>query len=176
MPARTDSFDLASLRLNAGEGRRLELEVELEPLEFGGQAYAPPRGVPLLLDVSRMTHLGYALRLRFSAALDGPCMRCLADAHVTVDVDAREVDQPGDIDELDSPYVVDQVLDLRRLANDALVLALPAQVLCRPQCAGLCAVCGADLNDAGADHGHERPPDPRWAKLAELNLDPPRSG
>jgi uncharacterized protein len=51
------------------------------------------------------------------------------------------------------------------------VLALPTQVLCRGDCAGLCAVCAADLNDAGPEHTHERPPDPRWAKLSELKLE-----
>jgi uncharacterized protein len=43
-------------------------------------------------------------------------------------------------------------------------------VLCRPDCAGLCPVCGEDLNAAGPDHAHEREPDPRWAALRDLNL------
>jgi uncharacterized metal-binding protein YceD (DUF177 family) len=53
--------------------------------------------------------------------------------------------------------------------DDALVLTLPEKVLCRPDCAGLCEVCGASLNDVDpAEHSHERPPDPRFAKLREL--------
>ena len=87
-----------------------------------------------------------------------------------LEVDAREVSQPGGGDELESPYVVDGVLDLRAWARDALALALPNQILCRPDCAGLCAICGADLNEAGPEHGHERAPDPRWAKLEELEV------
>ena len=50
-------------------------------------------------------------------------------------------------------------------------LALPAQVICSEECAGRCAVCGANLNHAGEEHAHERAPDPRWAKLRELRLD-----
>ena len=50
-------------------------------------------------------------------------------------------------------------------------LALPPQLLCREDCAGLCAVCGENLNEAGPDHAHERAPDSRWAKLSELELD-----
>ena len=46
-----------------------------------------------------------------------------------------------------------------------------ALLLCRPDCLGLCTICGADLNEAGPDHGHEPAPDPRWAKLSELHLD-----
>jgi uncharacterized protein len=172
MPARTDSFDLGRLRLTSGEGRRLELEVALDPLQFGGETYAVmPDAVAAVLDISRTTHNGYALRLRFGASLDGPCMRCLEPARPSIAVDAREVDQPGDVEELRSPYVDDDVLDVHAWARDALALALPAQLLCREDCAGLCAICGIDLNTAGAEHAHEREPDPRWAKLSELKLD-----
>ena len=172
MAARTDSFDLGRLRLNSGEGRRLVLEVGLDPLQFGGETYAiTPAAADATLDISRTTHDGYVLRLRFEAALDGPCMRCLEPARPSVSVDAREVDQPGDVEELRSPYVEDEVLDMHGWARDALALALPAQLLCREDCAGLCAICGTDLNTAGPEHAHERAPDPRWAKLSELKLD-----
>jgi DUF177 domain-containing protein len=172
MPQRTDSFDLARLRLSSGEGRRLDLYATLQPLELSGERYAlAPDPIPVRLDVSRTTHDGWALRMRFQARLEGPCMRCLEPAGPTVEVDAREVDQAGAGDELDSPYVHDAVLDLRGWARDAVALALPSQVLCRPDCAGICPVCGADLNQAGPDHAHEREPDPRWAALRELKLD-----
>jgi len=169
---RTDSFDLGRLRLTSGEGRRLELEVALDPLQFGGETYAiTPDAVGAILDISATTHHGYALRLRFVASLQGPCMRCLEPARPEISVDSREVDQPGDVEELRSPYVKDDVLDVHAWARDALALALPAQLLCRAECAGLCAICGIDLNTAGPDHAHERAPDPRWAKLGEIRFE-----
>jgi len=172
MAPRTDSFDLGRLRLTSGEGRRLELEVALDPLRFGGETYATtPDGVDAILDISATTHNGYALRLRFDASLRGPCMRCLEPARPEISVDSREVDQPGDVEELRSPYVLDDVLDVHAWARDALALALPAQLLCRPECAGLCAICGIDLNTAGPEHVHEREPDPRWAKLGEIRFE-----
>jgi uncharacterized protein len=172
MPARTHHLDLGSLRLGAGEGRRLQLGVEIEPLTLGGERYvAEPRCPVVTLDVSRMVHHGYALRVRFQAALAGPCMRCLAQAHPTVEVDAREVDQPGSGEELSSPYVDGETLDLTAWAHDAFALAAPVQVLCRAGCAGLCPVCAAALDEAGPEHRHEQPPDPRWAKLRDLELD-----
>ncbi len=172
MPPRTDSFDLAALRLSTGAGRRLELEVALDPFELAGERYeVRPASIAVRLDISRTTANGYALRVRYSAQLSGPCMRCLQDATASFDVDAREVSQPGAGDELESPYVDGSVLDLRAWARDALALALPAQILCRSECAGLCPTCGADLNLAGSEHAHDRPPDPRWAKLSELRFD-----
>ncbi len=165
-------FDLASLRLTPGEGRRLELEVPIEGLTLGGEDYsASPESVPVKLEISRMTGGGYALHLRFSAALSGPCMRCLKEAAPQIQVDAREVDRPSEGEELDSPYVKDEKLDLSSWAHDALALAGPVKVLCREDCAGLCPVCAADLNEAGPEHHHEAEPDPRWAKLRELKLD-----
>ena len=98
-------------------------------------------------------------------------MRCLEPAARTFAVDAREVCQPGAGEELDSPYVEHGVLDLHGWVRDALALALPPAVLCRPDCAGLCPVCGVNLNTAGPDHAHEREPDQRWAKLSEIRFD-----
>jgi uncharacterized protein len=172
MSLRTDSFDLGGLRLSAGEGRRLELNVAIDPFVLGGERYlVEPPLVPLRLDISRTLGDGYALRLHFEATLTGACMRCLEPAGPSFSVDALEVSQPGEGEELSSPYITGGVLDLHGWARDALGLALPATVLCRADCAGLCPVCGADLNQAGPDHAHEREPDPRWAKLSELRFD-----
>jgi uncharacterized protein len=165
-------LDLASLRLTPGEGRRLELEVPVEGLELGGERYeASPARIPVNLEISRMTGGGYALHLRFAARLSGPCMRCLKDASPEVEVDAREVDRPSEGEELQSPYVAEEQLDLAAWTHDAFALAAPAKVLCREDCAGLCPVCAADLNEAGPEHHHESAPDPRWAKLRELKLE-----
>ena len=98
-------------------------------------------------------------------------MRCLADARPVIEVEAREVEQPGEAEELHSPYFEDGVLELAGWARDALVLALPPRLLCREDCRGLCPVCGVDLNEADPDeHRHESDGDPRWAKLSELKL------
>lgn len=172
MPQITDVFELEPLALRSGEGRRLELHVRAEDLSYGGQSYeVSPAPMPVVLDVSRTTHSGYALRLRFGAELEGPCMRCLEPARRTYDVDVREVNVPGGGDELTSPYVDGAGdLDLRSWARDALALTVPDQILCRDDCAGLCPECGADLNK-DPDHAHEREPDPRWAALRELRLE-----
>src|SRR5919205_964360 len=138
MPQRTDSFDLARLGLTSGEGRRLDLNVHVDPFHYGGERYAvAPELIPARVDVSRTTGSGWALRLRFEASLDGPCMRCLEPATPRFDVDVREVTQPGGGEELSSPYVGDDgELDLAAWARDALALALPPKLTCRADCAG----------------------------------------
>jgi uncharacterized protein len=165
--------DLERLALKSGQAQSLDLEVGLDQIELGGQTYSPGGGgSEARLDVSRTTS-GYALRLRFSSELSGPCVRCLEPASSEVEIDSREVDQAAaDDEELRSPYVVDGNLDAERWANDALVLAFPSQPHCREDCAGLCPVCGASLNDADPEeHRHESGGDPRMAKLRGLKLD-----
>jgi uncharacterized protein len=172
MSLRTDMFDLGGLHLSVGEGRRLDLHVAIEPFQLAGERYPVlPKLVPTRLDVSRTNNEGYALRLRFDAKLTGPCMRCLEVAEPTFSIEAREVSQPGGGEELASPYVEDQILDLQAWARDALALALPTKLLCRAECAGLCAVCGENLNFASPEHAHEAGPDPRWAKLSEIHFE-----
>jgi uncharacterized protein len=172
MAAATHDFDLAGLRLSPGEGRRMELQTPIEPLLLGSETYvAEPALVPVELSISRMSGGGYALRIRLSAAVSGPCMRCLKQAAPLIEVDAREVDRPGGGEELDSPYVHDETLDLAGWARDAFALAMPAKILCREDCAGLCPICAVDMNEAGPAHHHAAAPDPRWAKLRELKLE-----
>lgn len=166
----TTIIDLARLSLAHGEGARLDLPIGLAAFELGGQTYRPSEdAIEARIDVSRPSN-GHAFRLRFPLRVEGPCMRCLEPAAVETEVDGREVDQADtEDDELRSPYVVDEKLELGRWARDAAILAIPTRILCRPDCAGLCPVCGESLNDADpADHRHDQGGDPRWAKLDEL--------
>ena len=171
MPQRVDLFDLETLQLRPGEGQRVDAEVRVDPLQLGGERYPLAGGaVPGRLDVSR-TVSGYALRLRFDALLEGPCVRCVGPASPTISVDAREIEQPGEDDDLHSPYLDQGVLDLAAWARDALVLATPAQIVCNPDCRGLCPECGVNLNEVDPEqHRHETAGDPRWAKLRDLKL------
>jgi uncharacterized protein len=177
MRASAYELDLASMKLSPGAGRWLELQVPIGALELGGERYeVAPERVPVELEVSRMTGGGYALKLSFAAALTGTCMRCLKVASPRIEVEAREIDKQGEGEELESPYVDGEKLDLAAWARDAFVLAAPVKVLCREDCAGLCPVCAADLNEVDLDparpeHHHEPEPDPRWAKLSELKLE-----
>ena len=163
------SVSLRSIRLRPGEEHREEKEIALEPIWLGGQRYLPvPEKVRAELLVSRASS-GTGFELRYRTRLHGPCYRCLAGAVIDVEIDAREYQATSaeGSEELRTPYVRDDQLDLSAWARDALVLDLPDKILCRPDCAGLCPVCGRDLNTDPHAHDDEEL-DSRWAALSEL--------
>ena len=121
-----------------------------------------------MLDVQRGTS-GDMFRLSFETRLHGPCMRCLRDAVVDVAVDAREYHDHAEdaADELRTEYVVETSPSSRSGRATRSRRSLPEQILCRDDCAGLCPVCGKDLNDE--PHVHEETQlDPRWSALEAL--------
>ena len=162
------SFSLRRVRLRPGEEYRDAIEVELQPFDFGGQRYLPvPAEVPAELTISRAT-TGTVFGLAFEARLHGPCYRCLGDAVLDVPIRAREYQAASPEDEqMTNPYLKDENLDVSAWARDAVALALPAKILCRADCAGLCPECGQNLNEHPHEHADEAP-DPRWAALEAL--------
>ena len=112
---------------------------------------------------------GTVFELSFRAALHGPCFRCLRDTVVEESVHAREyqANSPGGDPELQNEYLHDDELDVSAWARDAFALQLPDKILHAPDCAGLCPVCGKDLNDEPHTH-EELGGDPRWSALDEL--------
>jgi uncharacterized protein len=127
-----------------------------------------PDRVPAELAITKAT-TGTVFDLRFMTRLHGPCYRCLEDAVLEVPIVAREYQatNPEGADELRTPYLVDDNLDLVAWSRDAVALALPDKILCRAECAGLCPACGKDLNKE--PHTHEEvATDTRWAALERL--------
>jgi len=160
---------LRQVKLRPGEEYRDTLDVELSSVELAGQQYLPvPATVPAEIVLSRATN-GTVFALSFDVRVHGPCFRCLDDAALDLRVQAREYQAlgPQGDPELQTEYVTENVLDVSTWARDALVLALPDKILCRPDCAGLCPVCGKNLNDEPHTHD-ETPSDPRWAALESL--------
>jgi uncharacterized protein len=164
----TTTLNLRTIKLRSGEQFRDEREIQLEPLELGGQRYLPvPQEVPAELTITRAS-TGTVFDLSFRVRLHGPCYRCLEDAVLDLPISAREYQATNpESDEMRTPYLDNDRLDLSAWARDALALELPDKILCKPDCAGLCPVCGKDLNAEPHDHG-EPEPDSRWSALAEL--------
>jgi DUF177 domain-containing protein len=163
------SFNLRQVKLRPGEEQREEIELDLEPFELGGERYLPvPETVPAELAITRAS-TGIVLDLGFVCRLHGPCYRCLGDAALDVTIASREYQatNPDGVDELRTPYLEDDNLDLGSWSRDAVALELPDKILCRADCAGLCPMCGKNLNDEPHEHEEEHS-DSRWAALESL--------
>jgi len=163
------SFNLRQVKLRSGQEYRDEIELEQEPFELGGERYLPvPDRVPAELAITRAS-TGTVFELSFTSRLHGPCYRCLDDAVLDVPIAAREYQatNPDGSDELRTPYLHDDNLDLAAWSRDAVALALPDKILCRSDCAGLCPVCGKNLNREPHTHDDEST-DSRWAPLESL--------
>jgi uncharacterized protein len=98
------------------------------------------------------------------------CARCLSEFADELSVEVCELfagpGHEGPVE--DDAYLVEaEEVDLEPMLRDALALELPLNPLCRPDCKGYCARCGADLNAGTCDCSDEEI-DPRWADLAVL--------
>jgi uncharacterized protein len=164
-------FDLRSISLGTGEQHRETLPVTIAPFSLGGTDYhAVPEVVACDFAVTRLRN-GWVFDERFEVELHGTCHRCLGDAVVQGEIEAHEFHAfrpgPGAEDEMTSEYLVDDELDTDRMATDAVVLAMPFQVLCRDDCLGLCPRCGTNLNEGPCDCPPVAEPDPRWSALRD---------
>ena len=100
------------------------------------------------------------------------CARCLVDFERPFAVEVRELFSAAPDDDGDEyPFGPDAGLDPEQMVRDAVGVGLPFSPLCRPDCLGLCEVCGGDRN-LGECPGHEQV-DPRFAVLSELLADLP---
>jgi uncharacterized protein len=146
--------DLAVAMVAVPEGSEVELDIRLEAVSEG----------VLVTGTALVTVVGECSRclepLRFDREVD------LQELYEYPDTDARgrTIEDADDEDEL--PKIEGDYLDLEPTLRDAVVLALPLQPLCQPDCAGLCAECGVNLNEQ-PDHVHDVI-DARWAALANL--------
>jgi uncharacterized protein len=153
-------FDVRSLRFDPSGAAARRLQVEVDPFVLDGESHAVPDDrVDLLLDASRVG-AKLVLRASFETRLHGVCARCLEDVDLPLRVDGVEYVAGGEsqgTEDGEEPYVRGYQLQLDRWARDLLAEELPSRLLCRPDCRGLCPVCGANLNEA-EEHTHSGTP------------------
>jgi uncharacterized protein len=169
-----------NLRIRAdeipNEGR--ELTIELEPswmLPLIGP-HGAPVGAPTRIR-GRLEPVGNKVVARghVETVLTFECSRCAARASVQVGTDFAHVYAPSSKGKRDDEQSDDGMtffdgyyFDMAPMIAEELVLAMPDFPLCREDCKGLCARCGAELNEG--DCGCQPEVDPRWAKLSQLKL------
>lgn len=164
-------LSLADLALRGGKRYERAYPLELEPILLGGVDYRVlvPGGVTVTVD--RVTG-GYLVSVALDAQMYGPCARCLGEAVLADHAEQQEfapTAKDGWEETETSEFIKDLVVDVDGLAREALVLSLPAQVVCSEACKGLCAHCGKDLNK-GVCGCREEAIDGRWSRLKDLDL------
>jgi uncharacterized protein len=169
------TFDMRVLGKGPGEFRD-EKRAAAAPAGLGSGLVLVPAGADVALDL-RFEAVSEGVLVTGSAVapLTGECARCLEPLASTIEVSFQELyrylPDPGeDENDVEERFLDGDHLDLEPAFRDAVVLALPLSPLCRDDCPGLCAECGALLADVGPDHGHNDKVDPRWGLLAKLDL------
>ena len=152
-----------------GSMQTLELTVPA-PADLGVELLGVPEGTPIEL-VLRLEAVmeGVLVTGEARATVTGECARCLEAFEDDLEVTFQElyVYPESDAEEDEAGRLVEDHLDLEPVLRDAVVLALPFQPVCSPDCPGLCPECGARLAD-DPGHKHEEQVDPRWAALSAL--------
>ncbi|MBI5310801.1 MAG: DUF177 domain-containing protein [Actinobacteria bacterium] len=183
MPPLTDQLDLDRMGLKPGGGSRFEIAVRVGEFVFGHQHYSlADDPLPVLVDASRTTS-GFVVRVRAKPQIEGPCMRCSDDFGLALKIDHSEVHEPALDGELASDYVEEgKLLNVAALVRDAVGLALPPSISGPLDEHGQCTACDRtheqllELGVAGEqdvaelEQREQHAPDPRWAKLRELEL------
>jgi len=169
-------FDIRTLGHQPGTARS-ETRIVPAPADLRVAMACVPPGADIKLTVMlEAVSEGVLVTAEATAPVTGECARCLEPAASSIEVAFRELyeqdEGPPELadDASDRRFLQGELLDLEPAFRDAAVLALPLAPLCRPDCAGLCVECGVRLADAGRDHDHARPLDPRWARLGQLDL------
>jgi uncharacterized protein len=169
-------LDTRDLGRRPGTERHVATSVPA-PADLGIEVLQVPEGSPIEFAIRLEAVVeGVLVTGTAHAELVGECVRCLEEIRRDIEAGFQELfvyddgSQGGETEDGETSRLEGDLLDLEPLLRDAVVLTLPFQPLCRDDCPGLCAECGARLADA-PDHQHEEPIDPRWAALQALGAD-----
>jgi len=146
------------------------------PAGLGIDVIGVPEGSPIDLDL-RFEAVVEGVLVTGAARIEavGECVRCLTEVRVPIEVDVQELfvhdasSEAGYDDDEEVSLLQGDYVDLEQVLRDDVVLDLPFQPLCTPDCSGLCPTCGVRLDDHPGHH-HDAAVDPRWALLGGLDL------
>ena len=141
----------------------LSYEFDFSKEELGGVF---PFTTPVKLEGEIRNTAGIVtVSAKISFVLETFCDRCAAPVKLPFEVEMEHglVSSLNDEENDDYILVENMKLDIEELTSEDIYLALPGKILCREDCKGVCAICGADLNEGSC--GCKKEIDPRWAGL-----------
>ena len=159
-------LDTRELGRRAGAMKVVQTSVEA-PADLGIDVIGVPPGSPVAIDVRLESVVeGVLVTGTARVGVAGECVRCLVPISDELEVEIQElfVHPASEVNDDEASRLQGDLIDLEPLLRDEVVLDLPFQPLCREDCAGLCTICGANLNDH-PDHEHDVVVDPRWEAL-----------
>jgi len=118
------------------------------------------------------------------SSISSACSRCLKEVNYPFKFTLQEVFSPTidintglPVEVREDTFVIDEHhnLDLSDALYQSASLALPMRILCREDCAGMCPVCGKNLNESKCDCKTEKI-DQRWSALERLKKEEPENG
>jgi uncharacterized protein len=163
----SDPLVVATAELLRRPGTRRELRTTVPAAGLVARDAEVPDGAPVAVDLvlESLTN-GITVAGEIRAPYQATCQRCLGPASGTLVADVHELYQLDPESEDAFPLEGD-LLDLRQMVRELVVVELPLVPRCRPDCKGLCPTCGVDRNTQDCGHG-DVPQDPRWSALEEL--------
>lgn len=164
-------LNLTDVFTSEGKDRRESLLFEPEAVSYMGEEYDILEKSPIQLTLSNVGTGKVLVDGKLTLCLDMPCDRCLKSVKVPLNVNfMQEVYAPDALpqEEQDAQsFVEGYELDVEALVKSEILVNMPVKVLCKPDCKGICKVCGHDLNEGecGCD---TFVPDPRMAAIKDI--------
>lgn len=166
--------NLTEVLTTEGKTEEKRIDMEMTSFSYQGNVFRIQEQTPLTLKLSNRGNGKASIEGQMSLRLILPCDRCLKDVVTSIELSFdRQVNAPDRIEELSEEELDEQnfmegyQLDVDILINNEILLNWPMKVLCRDDCAGICKVCGKDLN-TGQCECDTFVPDPRMAKIKDI--------
>ncbi len=160
------SIAVHDLMHKPGHMREVDPTFQLEESLGAGLAIVA-KGADIRLSLRlESVHEGIYVSGGLKTEAQAECSRCLEPLTMPIQVDIQELFAYS-LEVEDDLVIQDEKIDLEPVIVDSVVLNLPFTPICSADCLGLCAECGAKLNE-DPDHAHEAPIDSRWSELKKL--------
>jgi uncharacterized protein len=159
-------ISIRDLKHRPGQMREIDVPIELTD-RIGTAVVSLPVGAEFTLQLRlESVHEGILASGELVASAETECSRCLEPMNLEIPVDFQELFAYS-VQSDDDLLVDGDHIDIEQTVIDSVVPSLPFQPVCKPNCLGLCAVCGEKLEN-DPNHGHESAIDPRWSALRDL--------
>lgn len=161
---------LTSLKRTPGARHEFSFEAAFGEAVDTGLVCLPGAQPVMVEGVMESVGDGVLVTANAAVTLSAQCSRCLTQFSLPVEVSLRELfiypEHGQEYEDEDVSFIHEESVDLESALRDEIILGQPLIQLCKPDCLGLCPVCGLDRN-ADPAHSHDEAIDTRWLSLSQ---------